>query len=45
MAQDGAGVPPDGSLLRSIEAQFGSFASFREAFVRKAVGNFGAGWT
>lgn len=45
MAPEGGGSPPDGPLLRSIEAQFGSFASFREAFIQKAVGNFGAGWT
>ena len=36
---------PEGALLSSIEQQFGSFAGFREAFIQRATGNFGAGWT
>ena len=39
------GGSPEGPLLRAIEREFGSIAGFREAFVRKATANFGAGWT
>ena len=41
----GGGGMPAGGLLASIEQQFGSFAGFREAFIQRATGNFGAGWT
>lgn len=44
MAPDGGGAP-QGALLHAIERQFGSMAGFREEFIRRAVGNFGAGWT
>lgn len=44
MTPDGGGAP-QGALMRAIERQFGSMAGLREEFVRRAVGNFGAGWT
>ncbi len=44
MCPQGGGAP-EGALLQSIEQQYGSFAGFREEFVRRCVGNFGAGWT
>ena len=30
---------------QAINAKFGSYAAFKEAFVKSAVGNFGSGWT
>ena len=30
---------------RCDQCQWGSYAAFREAFVKSAVGNFGSGWT
>ncbi len=34
-----------GALGKAIDAKWGSLASFKEAFVKSAVGNFGSGWT
>ena len=39
------GGEPTGALLDAINAKFGSYASFKEAFTKSAVGNFGSGWT
>ncbi|BDI06524.1 Fe-Mn family superoxide dismutase [Sphaerotilus microaerophilus] len=39
------GSAPSGALAAAIDAKWGSFAAFREAFVKSAVGNFGSGWT
>jgi Fe-Mn family superoxide dismutase len=39
------GGAPSGALAAAIDAKWGSFAAFREAFVKSAVGNFGSGWT
>ncbi|HMW24504.1 MAG TPA: Fe-Mn family superoxide dismutase [Burkholderiaceae bacterium] len=39
------GGEPSGALAAAINAKWGSFAAFREAFVKSAVGNFGSGWT
>ncbi|MBC7548905.1 MAG: superoxide dismutase [Fe] [Polaromonas sp.] len=39
------GGEPTGSLADAINAKFGSYAAFKEAFVKSAVGNFGSGWT
>jgi len=39
------GGEPTGALLAAINAKWGSFAAFKEAFTKSAVGNFGSGWT
>jgi Fe-Mn family superoxide dismutase len=44
MGPDGGGEPT-GALLEAINAAFGSFAEFKEAFTKAAVTNFASGWT
>ena len=44
LSPDGGGEP-DGALEAAIDQTFGSFAAFKEAFIKSAVGNFGSGWT
>ena len=39
------GGEPTGALAAAIDAKFGSYTAFKEAFVKSAVGNFGSGWT
>ncbi|MDO5532772.1 superoxide dismutase [Sutterella sp.] len=39
------GGRPEGALLAAIEAAFGSFEAFVDAFSKQAAGNFGSGWT
>jgi Fe-Mn family superoxide dismutase len=39
------GGEPTGALAAAIDARFGSYAAFKEAFTKSAVGNFGSGWT
>ena len=39
------GGEPTGALADAINKKWGSFAAFKEAFVKSAVGNFGSGWT
>jgi superoxide dismutase, Fe-Mn family len=39
------GGEPTGALATAITAKFGSYAAFKEAFTKSAVGNFGSGWT
>ena len=39
------GGEPSGALADAITAKWGSYAAFKEAFVKSAVGNFGSGWT
>jgi Fe-Mn family superoxide dismutase len=39
------GGEPSGKLADAINAKWGSYAAFKEAFVKSAVGNFGSGWT
>ncbi len=39
------GGEPGGALGAAIDEAFGSFAGFKQAFVKSAVGNFGSGWT
>jgi len=39
------GGEPSGALADAINAKWGSYAAFKEAFVKSAVGNFGSGWT
>ena len=41
----GGGGAPQGALAAAIEAKWGSYAAFKEAFTKSAVGNFGSGWT
>jgi superoxide dismutase, Fe-Mn family len=40
-----AGGEPKGPLAEAIKRKFTSFAAFKEAFSKSAVGNFGSGWT
>jgi Fe-Mn family superoxide dismutase len=39
-----AGGEPTGALADAINAQFGSFAQFKEEFTKCAVTTFGSGW-
>jgi Fe-Mn family superoxide dismutase len=39
------GGEPTGALAEAINKKWGSFAAFKEAFQKSAVGNFGSGWT
>ena len=39
------GGEPTGALAEAINAKWGSYAAFKDAFTKSAVGNFGAGWT
>jgi superoxide dismutase, Fe-Mn family len=39
-----AGGKPSGKLGESIDADFGSFDSFKEKFTAAAIGRFGSGW-
>jgi Fe-Mn family superoxide dismutase len=41
----GGGGEPEGALAAAINAKWGSYAAFKEAFHKSAVGNFGSGWT
>jgi len=41
----GGGAEPKGALAAAINAKWGSYAGFKEAFTKSAVGNFGSGWT
>jgi superoxide dismutase, Fe-Mn family len=44
LKKDGGGAPT-GALAEAINAKWGSFAAFKDAFTKSAVGNFGSGWT
>ena len=39
------GGAPSGALAAAINAKWGSFDAFKEAFTKSAVGNFGSSWT
>ncbi len=39
------GGKPAGALAAAIDAKWGSFDAFKEAFTKSAIGNFGSGWT
>lgn len=39
-----AGGQPDGDLAAAIDAAFGSFDAFQEAFAKAATTRFGSGW-
>jgi Fe-Mn family superoxide dismutase len=43
MKPNGGGTPP-GELAQKIEADFGSFEQFKEAFKAAGTGQFGSGW-
>jgi Fe-Mn family superoxide dismutase len=40
----GGGGAPTGRIAAAINAAFGDFQRFREAFTARAVGHFGSGW-
>lgn len=44
LSPKGGGVP-SGALANAINAKWGSFDAFKEAFTKSAVGNFGSSWT
>lgn len=39
------GGEPTGKLAEAINAKYGSFEAFKDAFTKSAVGNFGSSWT
>ena len=39
------GGEPTGTLAEAINKAFGSFAEFKDAFTKSAIGNFGSSWT
>ncbi len=39
------GGAPGGKLAAAINAKWGSFDAFKQAFTKSATGNFGSGWT
>ncbi|MFM1881092.1 MAG: hypothetical protein RLZZ344_1326 [Pseudomonadota bacterium] len=39
------GGAPSGALAAAVNAKWGSFDAFKEAFTKSAIGNFGSGWT
>ncbi|MFM1827117.1 MAG: hypothetical protein RLY67_498 [Pseudomonadota bacterium] len=39
------GGQPSGALANAIDAKWGGFDAFKEAFTKSAIGNFGSGWT
>ena len=39
------GGEPTGALADAINNAFGSFAEFKDAFTKSAIGNFGSSWT
>ena len=39
------GGEPQGALAKAIDAKWGSYAAFKEAFQKSAVGHFGSGGT
>lgn len=44
LSPNGGGAPA-GKLAEAINAKFGSFDAFKDAFTKSAVGNFGSSWT
>jgi len=44
LSPNGGGAP-SGKLADAINAKFGSFDAFKEAFTKSAIGNFGSSWT
>ncbi len=44
MLSPNGGGQPSGDVAEAINAAFGSFDAFREAFTTEALGRFGSGW-
>jgi Fe-Mn family superoxide dismutase len=44
MMKKGGGGEPKGELSKAIESGFGNFASFKDAFSKAGLGQFGSGW-
>ena len=44
LSPDGGGEP-SGALADAINSAFGSFAAFKDTFIKSGIGNFGSGWT
>jgi Fe-Mn family superoxide dismutase len=44
LSPNGGGAP-EGALADAINAAFGSYDAFKEAFTLSAINNFGSGWT
>ena len=44
LSPNGGGEPTD-ALADAINKAFGSFAEFKDAFTKSAIGNFGSSWT
>lgn len=44
LSPNGGGTPQNTTLLNKLQADFGSFENFKEAFSNKAATLFGAGW-
>ena len=44
-AQGSTAAEPTGALADAINAKWGSFAAFKEAFNKSGAANFGSGWT
>lgn len=44
MSPNGGGMP-GGRLMSDITAKWGTYEAFCDAFIAKAAGNFGSGWT
>lgn len=44
LSPNGGGAPA-GKLAEAINAKFGSYDAFKEAFTKSAIGNFGSSWT
>ena len=40
-----AGGLPSGALAKAIDAKWGRFDAFKDAFTKSAIGNFGSSWT
>jgi len=44
MMKKGGGGEPKGELAKAIDASFGSFSTFKDAFAKAGLGQFGSGW-
>src|SRR5277367_2506561 len=44
MMKPGGGGEPSGDLAKAIDSTFGNFSTFKEAFSKAALGQFGSGW-